>query len=202
MTTSPTNLEVITPADWIPGPTQGDWTYNEYMTLPDDGQRYEIADGVLLLTPSSTGPHQDTIGEVFFHLQSHIKLARLGLVIQAPFVVELSAKDVFQPDIFVVMNAHLDRMQEGKLIGAPDLVVEVSTSGTIAFDRLTRYDTYEYSGVLEYWILNLERRTVEVFVLQGDEYHSLGTFHGEQKVPSQLISWLSVRVDQFFMPRK
>jgi Uma2 family endonuclease len=202
MTTSPANLEVITPADWIPGPTQGGWTYTEYLTLPDDGQRYEIANGVLLLTPSSTGPHQDTIGEVFFHLQSHIKLARLGLVIQAPFVVELSAKDVFQPDIFVVMNAHLDRIQEGKLVGAPDLVVEVSTPGTIAFDRLTRYDTYEYSGVLEYWILNLERRTVEVFVLEGDEYHSFGTFQGDQKVPSQLISWLSVRVDQFFMPRK
>ena len=198
MTTSPANLQVTTLADWVPGPNQGDWTYNEYLNLPDDGKRYEIADGVLLLTPSSTGSHQDTIGEVCFYLRSHVKLAGLGLVIQAPFIVELSAKDVFQPDIFVVMNAHLDRVQEKKVVGAPDLVVEVSTSGTAAFDRLTRYDTYEYTGVLEYWILNLERRTVEVFVLEGDEYHSLGVFHGEQKVPSRLISWLSVRVDQFF----
>ncbi len=198
MTTSPDNLQVTTLADWVPGPNQGDWTYNEYLNLPDDGKRYEIADGVLLLTPSSTGSHQDTIGEVCFYLRSHIKLAGLGLVIQAPFIVELSAKDVFQPDIFVVMNAHLDRVQEKKVVGAPDLVVEVSTSGTAAFDRLTRYDTYEYTGVQEYWILNLERRTVEIFVLEGDEYHSLGVFHGEQKVPSLLISWLSVRVDQFF----
>jgi len=202
MTTSPANLQVTTLADWVPGPNQGDWTYNEYLNLPDDGKRYEIADGVLLLTPSSTGSHQDTIGEVCFYLRSHIKLAGLGLVIQAPFIVELSAKDVFQPDIFVVMNAHLDRVQEKKVVGAPDLVVEVSTSGTAAFDRLTRYDTYEYTGVLEYWILNLERRTVEVFVLEGDEYHSLGVFHGEQKVPSRLISWLSVRVDQFFILRR
>ena len=198
MTTSPDNLQVTTLADWVPGPNQGDWTYNEYLNLPDDGKRYEIADGVLLLTPSSTGSHQDTIGEVCFYLRSHIKLAGLGLVIQAPFIVELSAKDVFQPDIFVVMNAHLDRVQEKKVVGAPDLVVEVSTSGTAAFDRLTRYDTYEYTGVQEYWILNLERRIVEIFVLEGDEYHSLGVFHGEQKVPSRLISWLSVRVDQFF----
>ena len=198
MTTSPANLQVTTLADWVPGPNQGDWTYNEYLNLPDDGKRYEIADGVLLLTPSSTGSHQDTIGEVCFYLRSHVKLAGLGLVIQAPFIVELSAKDVIQPDIFVVMNAHLDRVQEKKVIGAPDLVVEVSTSGTAAFDRLTRYDTYEYTGVREYWILNLERRTVEIFVLEGDEYHSLGVFHGEQKVPSRLISWLSVRVDQFF----
>ncbi len=198
MTTSPANLQVTTLADWVPGPNQGDWTYNEYLNLPDDGKRYEIADGVLLSTPSSTGSHQDTIGEVCFYLRSHVKLAGLGLVIQAPFIVELSAKDVFQPDIFVVMNAHLDRVQEKKVVGAPDLVVEVSTSGTAAFDRLTRYDTYEYTGVQEYWILNLERRTVEIFVLEGDEYHSLGVFHGEQKVPSRLISWLSVRVDQFF----
>jgi Uma2 family endonuclease len=202
MTTTPNNLQVITPADWVPGPTQGDWTYNEYIALPDDGKRYEIANGVLLLMPAATASHQDTIGEIFFHLRSHVKLAGLGLVIQSPFVVELSTKDVFQPDIFVVMNAYLDRVQEKKVVGAPDLVVEVSASSTAAFDRLTRYDTYEYAGVLEYWIVNLERRTVEIFVLEGDEYHSLGVFHGEQKVPSQLISWLSVRVDQFFMPRK
>ena len=202
MATPPQNQQVITTADWVPGPTQGDWTYNEYMALLDDGKRYEIANGVLLLAPSSTGSHQDTIGEVFFYLRSHVKLAGLGSVIQAPFLVQVSSKDVFQPDIFVVMNAHLDRVQEKMVIGAPDLVVEVSASGTAAFDRLTKYDTYEYTGVQEYWILNLERRSVEVYVLEGDEYHLLGVFLGEQKVQSRLISWLSVRVDQFFMLRK
>ena len=199
MASLPANLQTITLADWVPGPKQGDWTCNEYVTLPDDGKRYEIANGVLLSTPPSTRSHQDTIGEVFFHLRSHVKLAGLGLVIQTPFIVQLSSKDVFQSDICVVMNAHRDRVQEKRFVGAPDLVVEVSDSSTAAFDRLTKYDTYEYTGVLEYWILNLERRTVEIFVLDGDEYHSLGVFHGEQKVPSQLISWLSVRVDQLFM---
>lgn len=198
MTTLSANLQTITLADWVSGPKQGDWTYNEYVTLPDDGKRYEIVNGVLLSSPPSTGLHQDTIVEVFFYLRSHVKFAGLGLVIQAPFVVQLSSKDVFQSDMCVVMNAHLDRVQEKKIVGTPDLVVEVSTSGTAAFDRLTKYDTYEYTGVAEYWILNLESRTVEVFVLEGDEYQSLGVFHGEQKVPSRLISWLSVRVDQFF----
>jgi Uma2 family endonuclease len=97
------------------------------------------------------------------------------------------------------MNAHLNRVQEERVIGAPDLIVEVSTSGTVAFDRLTKYDTYEYAGVLEYWIVNLDRRSVEIFVLEGDAYHSLGVFQGEQKVQSRLISWLSVRAEQFFM---
>jgi Uma2 family endonuclease len=202
MATTSDELQIVTPADWVPGPKQGDWTYDQFAALPDDGKRYEIANGVLLLAPSSTGPHQDTVGEVFFHLRSHIKLPGLGLVSQAPCVVELSPKDVFQPDIFVVMNAHLDRVQEKKVVGAPDLVVEVSSPGTVAFDRLTKYDTYEYEGVLEYWIVNLDRRTVEIFVLKDDTYHSLGVFLGEQKVPSRLISWLSVRVNQFFMSGK
>jgi len=199
MTTTSDRLPVVTPADWVPGPNQGDWTYNEFIALPDDGERYEIANGVLLLAPSSTGPHQDTIGEVIFHLRSHVKLPGLGLVSQAPFIVELSSKDVFQPDIFVVMNAHHDRVQENKVIGAPDLVVEIASPGTVAFDRLTKYDAYERTGVPEYWIVNLERRTVEVFVLEGDKFQSLGVFHGDQRVPSRLISWLSVRVEQFFM---
>jgi Uma2 family endonuclease len=199
MTTTPDNLQVVTPADWVPGPNQGDWTYNQYIALPDDGKRYEIANGILLLVPSSTGSHQDTVGEVFFHLRSHVKLPGLGLVSQAPSVVELSSKDVFQPDIFVVMNDHLDRVQEKKFVGAPDLVVEIASPGTVAFDRLTKYDAYERTGVPEYWIVNLERRTVEVFVLEGDKFQSLGVFHGDQRVPSRLISWLSVRVEQFFM---
>jgi len=199
LTTTPDNLQVVTPADWVPGPNQGDWTYNQYIALPDDGKRYEIANGILLLAPSSTGSHQDTVGEVFFHLRSHVKLPGLGLVSQAPSVVELSSKDVFQPDIFVVMDVNLDRVQEKKFVGAPDLVVEVASPGTVAFDRLTKYDTYERTGVPEYWIVNLERRTVEVFVLEGGKFQSLSVFHGDQRVPSRLISWLSVRVEQFFM---
>ena len=200
MTTSPVNQQVITPADWVPGPTQGDWTYNEYIALPDDWKRYEIANGVLVMIPSSTGSHQDTIGEVFFHLRSHLKLTGLGLVRLAPFDVELTPQDVFQPDVFVVLNAHLGRVLRKKVVGAPDLVVEVSSPGTAAFDRLTKYDTYARAGVPEYWIINTDRRTAEVLALEDGKYHSLGIFRGQQLVPSRILPELSVQVEQFFLP--
>ncbi len=200
MTTSPVNQQVITPADWVPGPTQGDWTYNEYIALPDDWKRYEIANGVLVMIPSSTGSHQDTIGEVFFHIRSHLKLTGLGLVRLAPFDVELTPQDVFQPDVFVVLNAHLGRVLRKKVVGAPDLVVEVSSPGTAAFDRLTKYDTYARAGVPEYWIINTDRRTVEVLALEDGKYHSLGIFRGRQMIPSRILPELSVQVEQFFLP--
>ncbi len=199
MTTTSDKLQVVIPADWVAGPRQGDWTYNHYAALLDDGQRYEIVNGVLLMAPSPTGPHQDTVGEVFFHLRTHVKLAGLGLVRLAPFDVELSPKDVFQPDVFVVLNAHLDRVLEKKVAGAPDLVVEVASPGTAAFDRLTKYDTYARAGVPEYWIVNSDRCTVEVLVLEGGKYHSLGIFHGQQMVPSRILPGLSVRAEQFFL---
>jgi len=191
-------LSVITPADWVPGPQQGSWTYTDYAALPDDGRRYEIVNGVLLMAPSPSGSHQDTVGEIFSYLRTHVKLAGLGLVRLAPFDVELSPQDVFQPDILVVLNAHLDKVLEKKVVGAPDLVVEVASPGTAAFDRLTKYDVYARAGVPEYWIVNPERRTVEVLVLEGGKYHSRGIFRGQQTLPSQVVPDLPVSIEQFF----
>src|SRR6202030_87540 len=51
-------LSAVTPADWVPGPLQGSWTYNDYATLPDDGRRYEIMNGVLVMAPAPNPDHQ------------------------------------------------------------------------------------------------------------------------------------------------
>jgi Uma2 family endonuclease len=192
-------LSVVTPADWIPGPEQGSWTYADYTALPDDGQRYEIVNGVLLMTPSPSGAHQDTVGEIFYHLRTHLKLTGFGMVRLAPFDVELSPEDVLQPDVFVVLNAHLDRVLEKKVVGAPDLVVEVASPGTAAFDRLTKSNIYAHAGVSEYWIVNTERHTMEVLVLEGEKYRSLGIFRGEQILPSRIVPDLPVGVERFFV---
>jgi Uma2 family endonuclease len=197
MTTSERSSVVI-PADWIPGPQQGSWTYSDYTALSDDGQRYEIVNGVLLMTPSPSGAHQDTVGEIFYHLRTHLRPRGLGLVRLAPFDVELSPEDVLQPDVFVVLHAHLDRVLEKKVVGAPDLVVEVASPGTAVFDRVTKSTLYARAGVSEYWIVNIERQTVEVLVLGGGKYRSLGIFRGEQTLPSQIVPNFPVCVEQFF----
>ena len=62
-------LSVVTPADWIPGPEQGSWTYANYTALPDDGQRYEIVNGVLLTTPS---PKRRLLGRLTWSLKLHL----------------------------------------------------------------------------------------------------------------------------------
>jgi Uma2 family endonuclease len=189
---------VALPADWVPGPEQGSWTYDDYASLPDDGQWYEVVNGVLVIAPAPDGPHQDAVLHIAHYLLMHIEFAGLGKVRVAPFDVQLSPKDVFQPDVFVVLNAHLGRMQKKKMIGAPDLVVEVASPSTALLDRVSKYERYAEAGVQEYWIVNVEAGTVQVSVLEAGGYHSLGTFRGQQTLPSRIVPNLPVRVEQFF----
>src|SRR5258708_24826340 len=199
MITPKEELSVVTPADWVPGPPQGSWTYEDYATLPDDGQHYEIVNGVLLMTPAPTPEHQDIVGEIYACLRTHVKLAGLGRVFMGPIDVVLKSKNVFQPDVLVVLNAHLDRIQAKKIVGAPDLVVEVASQSTAVIDRITKFDAYARARVTEYWIVKPESHAVDVFALEGREYHSLGTFRGQQTLPSRVVPGLPVRVEQFFV---
>src|SRR5713226_8174889 len=192
-------LSVVIPADWVPGPPQGSWTYNDYAALPDDGHRYEIVNGVLIMAPAPSPGHQDIVGEIFAYLRTHVKLAGLGRVFPGPLDVELGPKNVYQPDVVVVLNAHLDRVAEKKIIGAPDLVVEIASPSTAAVDRTAKYDVYAHAGVTEYWIVKPERKTVEIFLLDNRNYRSLGIFSGQQTLPSQVVPGLPVRVEQFFV---
>jgi Uma2 family endonuclease len=189
---------IVIPADWVPGPEQGQWTYSDYAALPDDGQRYEIVNGVLVMAPAPSPEHQSITVRLSHYLFVHVELAGRGHVLTAPIDVELGPKNVFQPDIVVILNAHLDKVAEKKIIGAPDLVVEVASPSTAVFDRLIKYEKYAHAGIAEYWIAKPATRTVEVLVLEAGEYRSLGIFNGQATLPSRTVPDLNVHVEQFF----
>jgi len=199
MITPREELSIVIPADWVPGPPQGAWTYEDYAGLPADGHRYEIVNGVLVMAPAPDLGHQSIVLRLSHYLFAHAELAGLGRVFAGPVDVELGSKNVFQPDVVVILNAHLDRMTQKKIIGAPDLVVEVASPSTAAYDRLTKYERYAHAGITEYWIVKPTTRTVEVLVLEDGEYRSLGIFHGQQTLPSRVVPGLPVRVEQFFV---
>ena len=191
-------IMTVTPADWVPGTPQGSWTYEAYAALPDDGQRYEVVQGVLIMSPAPTPEHQSVLGEIYSYLREHILLTGRGMVYMGPLDVELSERNVFQPDALVVLKEHSDHFQRKHFVGAPDLAVEIISPSSAAYDRLTKYETYEQAGIPEYWLVNLKRRTIEVFVLEGQRYHSLGVFKGEQALLSRLIPLGTIPVEQFF----
>jgi Uma2 family endonuclease len=199
MQTTPDNRSIITTADTVPGPGQGNWTYEDYATMPDDGKRYQIVDGVLFMSPSPNRWHQETVGRIFRYLSTHIEDKGIGKVFIAPFDVELTPQTVVQPDVLVVLNAHLERISDQRIIAAPDLVVEVASPGTAGFDRRQKQDAYAHAGVPEYWIVDPASHTAELLILENATYRSRGIFQGQQTLPSTVIPEFSVPVEQFFI---
>ena len=194
-----TAADIIITADTVQGPGQGDWTYEDYATMPDDGKRYQIVDGVLFMSPAPSIGHQETVGEIFSYLRDHVKHAKLGKVYISPLDVELSPKTVVQPDVLVLLTAHIERISDKRIIGAPDLVVEVTSPGTTGFDHRQKQDAYAHAGVPEYWIIDPASHTLELLILENAAYRSLGIFEGQQTLPSTVVPGFFVQVEQFFI---
>ncbi|QBD83657.1 Uma2 family endonuclease [Ktedonosporobacter rubrisoli] len=197
--TTEESLSVVVPANRMPGPAQGQWTYAQYATIPEDGHRYEVVSGVLYMAPSPSAEHQSIVGEIFAYLRSAIQATKRGRVFVAPFDVILADRHVVQPDVLVVLNEHRERITERCVLGAPDLVVEVASPATIRHDLHEKFVAYASAGVPEYWIVLPGSKTVELLVLEEGQYHSLGVFRGKASLPSKIVPEWNVKVEQFFL---
>jgi Uma2 family endonuclease len=193
------DLSVTLPADHIPGPQQGNWTFDDYRALPDDGKRYEVMNGVLIMTPSPEADHQSAVLRLAHYLLETVEFTGLGRVLSAPFEVRLTHDKVVQPDVLVVLNANLYKLFHTYLADGPDLVIEVASPSTALYDRLSKYEAYEQAAVPEYWIVHPQAQSIEMLILEQDGYQSCGTFKGKETLPSRIAPGIaSIAVEQFF----
>ena len=199
MTQLSDKLPVVAPANDVPGPKQGFWTYDDYAALPDDGKRYETLNGVLYMAPSPGWSHQEIVGEIFAYLRAHMRATGSGGAFMAPIDVELAPNTTFQPNVVVLLKASHKKLKERHIIGAPDLVVEVVSPTSETHDRYRKLVAYARGGVPEYWIVDPDSRTIEVLMLDGGEYQSQGVYRGKATLPSQIVPGLLVHVEQFFV---
>lgn len=199
MTTTDKSPGVI-PADWVPGPKQGDWTYYYYAALLEDGQRYEIVDGVLYkMTPAPNVWQQKIALRIVRYLATHVEDTGLGEVFIAPTDVELAPNVVVQPDVFVLLNTGRAETTPSHIVGAPDLVVEVASPSTAKHDRVVKREAYARAGVKEYWLVDPTTRSLEVLLLDKGGYRSLGTCTGQQTLSSALLPTLvEINIEQIF----
>ena len=188
-----------------PWPPQGQWTYDDYLRLPDDGQRYEIIEGVLYVANAPSYEHQYTVSELLGELRAFVKARELGVVITAPFEVHLPgglAKPV-QPDVLFIAAAHQPQPGAQVFAGAPDLIVEVLSPSSARLDKYVKFGIYERAGVREYWLADPKTRSVEIYSLpeNGNEYVLLGQFGPGEKLRSGLLAELDLLTDHLFAPR-
>jgi Uma2 family endonuclease len=198
VTTIAESLPMVTRADRVPGPAQGCWTYEDYAGLPDDGRRYEVIAGILYLMPGPTSIHQAVLSWFIYYLMQHVQIPDLGRVFAAPLDLLLPNARPAQPDLMVLLNHKLHLITERGIEGPPDIVVAIASPGTRTHDRNTKLAAYARGGIPEYWLAEPADQTIELLVLNGSSYRSLGVYTGASLLPSRVLPDLPVRVDQFF----
>lgn len=137
------------------------WTAEMVRALPDDGNRYEVIDGELLVSPSPAELHQRAVFELASLLRLPVRDAGHGEVLVSPADIQLDAHGMVQPDIFV-QGLVAGRLSVKWNSGAPlYLVVEILSSSTARVDRTTKRRRFQRARIPEYWIVDLDARTVE-----------------------------------------
>jgi Uma2 family endonuclease len=146
-------------------------TYDDLLEMPDDGQRYEIIDGELIVSPAPIANHQRVLKRLLRVFDDFANETGRGEVFIAPFDVQLGYHDIVEPDL-VFISTEQGRVpgQHHKFEGSPVLVVEVISPSSRQTDRVRKMALYARSGVPEYWIADLEQRTLVVNVLEGQTY--------------------------------
>ena len=173
------------------------FTVDDLDRMPDDGHRYELVDGVLIVSPAPTNRHQYVLSELLFTLRQVCPAALAALI--GPGVM-MSANTELIPDVVVTQAEHL---AGAKLEVPPLLVAEVRSPSTAVFDLNTKKAVYERFGIQSYWIVVPDVNTPEliVFELRGGRYKQVGHVSGDEVyaaerpfpvevVPSRLVAKL------------
>lgn len=176
-------------------PEQGKWTEEDYFRLPETNKIIELSEGRLIITPAPTEQHQKISGKLYFLLCDYANKRNLGEVRYSPLDVRLYYGVIRQPDIVFMSNKHRDRITE-KYWGVPDLIVEILSEATEKEDRVIKFFEYLKAGVLEYWIVDPFRHTIEIFVLENGTYITFGKWGIGEIAKSKLLDGFEVKVDE------
>ncbi len=139
------------------------YTVEEVLAFPSDGNRYELVDGELLVTPAPRSRHQLIVGELYGRLYQYLEPRRReARVVLSPADIRWPGEVLVQPDVFVVPAAELTA-QDWSSVRTLLLAVEVVSPSSSRHDRVTKRQVYQRQRVATYWVVDPDARVVEVW---------------------------------------
>jgi len=146
-------------------------TYEDLVQIPEDGKRYEIIGGELVVTAAPVKKHQKLSYRLSRVIGDHVDERRLGELYYAPVDVRLSTNGIVQPDLLFIRRDRLDiYLPSGLVEGAPDLVVEILSPSTRGVDLVRKAALYAREGVPEYWVADPDAPALTVYALREGRY--------------------------------
>jgi Uma2 family endonuclease len=174
-------------------------TWDDWLKLPDhDRHRFEILGGELYMSLSPTTRHQRVCRDLMFLIETYMRRTGHGELFPDRTAVRLSPRDVVMPDLLVVLAGREGIVEEERISGAPDLVVEILSPGTARRDLGVKRALYEHSGVAEYWVVDPigEKAQVYVNVEGGFRFH--GDFSRDEHLRSAILPDLEIPLVEIF----
>jgi Uma2 family endonuclease len=138
-------------------PAKSPFTYEDYCLLPEDGKRY------FYLSPSPSTIHQVVSRRLQFELMVQLERTKVAQIFNAPMDVILEPTTVVQPDLIIVSRAREHIISPRAIEGAPDVLVEILSPSSLDRDSYIKRKLYERCGVREYWIVDPDHGSLEVW---------------------------------------
>jgi Uma2 family endonuclease len=186
-------------------PVQGQWTFEDYLRLPDDGKRYEVLRGELYVTPAPAYDHQFPVTKLTSFLDVFVTDQDLGVLLVAPFDVRLPERlaDPVEPDLVFFRKGNEPQPGDKYFEGVPDLVIEVLSPKTRRADQRTKLQIYRDAGIPEYWLVDPLSRTVLIYRLDEEsEYVKWASAREGESITSVVLPGLTLAVAAIFPQKK
>jgi Uma2 family endonuclease len=180
------------------------FTIRDLELCPDDGNRYEIIDGELYVSKQPHWHHQLSCSRVTFALEGWSEPTNAGVTLTAPGII-FALDQAVAPDLVRVGRERFDQIagEDGKLHGAPDLVVEVLSPGetNAERDRALKLKLYSRRAVREYWILDWQQVTIDVYRRDNGALVLIATLRAEDTFTSPMLPGFAASVSHLRAPR-
>lgn len=182
------------------------YTFADYIKWADERRR-ELFDGFIkMMTPAPKRIHQEVSARLEFNIQQYL-LDKKCKMYHAPFDVRLPETKndiednqiytVVQPDICVVCD--INKLDDRGCLGAPDWIIEIVSPVSAKKDLEDKFYLYEKHGVIEYWVVFPEEKSVNVFLLDNsNKYKFIGMFASDSKIKVNSLDNLYIDLEVIF----
>jgi Uma2 family endonuclease len=174
-------------------------TYSDYvqMTPPDSG-KFQLIEGELISMTSPNTKHQRIIRLITKFLESYLDKNSIGEIFLSPMDVVLGEHNTYQPDLLFILESNKKIIEETKINGTPDMVVEVLSPSNAYYDLVIKKKIYESSGVKEYWIVDPIQDTLDLYVLQNNKFQHKVQIEKKGIIPSEIFPGLDLDLEKIF----
>ncbi|HLR41262.1 MAG TPA: Uma2 family endonuclease [Virgibacillus sp.] len=188
---------------------QIDMTYKKYISWGNE-ERCEVLDGkIISMAPSPIPEHQDISMQLSIEFGTYLR-GKTCKTFAAPIDVYLfhesskkwiddNVKNWLIPDLIVVCDP--DKIKQNRILGAPDLVVEIISPSSAKIDRMDKRLAYQWSGVREYWIIDPANQIIEAYLLKGHALELDNVYNRKDFVPVHVLENLTINTALIFPER-